>query len=145
MSFATLPDLILEPLVKSALMEDLGSYGDVTTRAVIPEDVTYSARLRARDWRVFYPGHGAAVTAPQERLDWLIHHRKGREAEILACLAQAPATPAELARAIYQETPAALLPAAERNVFAHLVDLAGRSIVEPCGAFTETGSFQILA
>ena len=49
MSFATLPDLILEPLVKSALMEDLGSYGDVTTRAVIPEDVTYSARLRARE------------------------------------------------------------------------------------------------
>ncbi|PXW81130.1 nicotinate-nucleotide pyrophosphorylase [carboxylating] [Ruegeria sp. P4] len=49
MSFATLPDLILEPLVKSALMEDLGSYGDVTTRAVIPEDVTYSAHLRARE------------------------------------------------------------------------------------------------
>ncbi len=49
MSFATLPDLILEPLVKSALMEDLGSYGDVTTRAVIPDDVTYSARLHARE------------------------------------------------------------------------------------------------
>ena len=49
MSFATLPDLILEPLVKSALMEDLGAYGDVTTRAVIPDDVTYSARLRARE------------------------------------------------------------------------------------------------
>jgi nicotinate-nucleotide pyrophosphorylase (carboxylating) len=49
MSFATLPDLILEPLVKSALMEDLGSYGDVTTRAVIPDDATYSARLRARE------------------------------------------------------------------------------------------------
>jgi len=49
MSFATLPDLILEPLVKSALMEDLGAYGDVTTRAVIPDDVRYSARLRARE------------------------------------------------------------------------------------------------
>ena len=49
MSFATLPDLILEPLVKSALMEDLGAYGDVTTRAVIPGDVTYFARLRARE------------------------------------------------------------------------------------------------
>ena len=49
MSFATLPDLILEPLVKSALMEDLGAYGDVTTRAVIPDDVSYSARLRARE------------------------------------------------------------------------------------------------
>ena len=49
MSFATLPDLILEPLVKAALMEDLGAYGDVTTRAVIPDDVTYAARLRARE------------------------------------------------------------------------------------------------
>ncbi|WP_122076246.1 MBL fold metallo-hydrolase [Pseudophaeobacter sp. EL27] len=102
------------------------------------------ARLRARDWRVFYPGHGAAITAPQERLDWLISHRKGREAEILTCLAEAPATPAELARMIYKETPVALLPAAERNVFAHLVDLVGRSRVAPCGEFRETGRFQIL-
>ena len=47
-SYATLPDLILEPLVKSALMEDLGTYGDITTRAVIPADVTYTARLNAR-------------------------------------------------------------------------------------------------
>jgi nicotinate-nucleotide pyrophosphorylase (carboxylating) len=43
-----LPDLILEPLVRAALMEDLGTYGDVTTRSVIPEGTTYSARLRAR-------------------------------------------------------------------------------------------------
>lgn len=47
-TYATLPDLILEPLVKSALMEDLGTYGDITTRAVIPADVTYTARLNAR-------------------------------------------------------------------------------------------------
>lgn len=47
-SYATLPDLILEPLVKSALMEDLGTYGDITTRAVIPADVTYTAQLNAR-------------------------------------------------------------------------------------------------
>ncbi len=43
-----LPDLILEPLVRAALMEDLGTYGDVTTRSVIPEGTAYSARLRAR-------------------------------------------------------------------------------------------------
>ncbi len=49
MSFATVPDLILEPMVKAALMEDLGSYGDVTTRAVIPAETTYSARLNARE------------------------------------------------------------------------------------------------
>ena len=49
MSFATVPDLILEPMVKAALMEDLGSYGDVTTRAVIPAETTYAARVNARE------------------------------------------------------------------------------------------------
>ncbi|RYG90570.1 carboxylating nicotinate-nucleotide diphosphorylase [Loktanella sp. IMCC34160] len=48
MSHAPLPDLILEPLVRAALMEDLGTYGDVTTRAVIPAGTTYQARLNAR-------------------------------------------------------------------------------------------------
>ncbi len=48
-AFSTLPDLILEPMVRAALMEDLGQNGDITTRAVIPADATYSARLRARE------------------------------------------------------------------------------------------------
>ncbi|MGJ8610877.1 MAG: carboxylating nicotinate-nucleotide diphosphorylase [Octadecabacter sp.] len=48
MSFASVPDLILDPMIRAALMEDLGSYGDVTTRAVIPADTTYTARLNAR-------------------------------------------------------------------------------------------------
>jgi len=49
MSFATLPDLILEPVIRNALMEDLGSYGDVTTRAVIPQDASYTACLNGRE------------------------------------------------------------------------------------------------
>ncbi|MCP9481794.1 carboxylating nicotinate-nucleotide diphosphorylase [Shimia sp. CNT1-13L.2] len=49
MSYATLPDLVLEPVVRNALMEDLGSYGDVTTRAVIPAGTTYNAALNARE------------------------------------------------------------------------------------------------
>jgi nicotinate-nucleotide pyrophosphorylase (carboxylating) len=49
MSFSTVPDLILEPMIRNALLEDLGSYGDVTTRAVIPDDTPYDARLNARE------------------------------------------------------------------------------------------------
>lgn len=45
---APLPDLILEPLVRAALMEDLGTYGDITTRTVIPAGTQYAARLHAR-------------------------------------------------------------------------------------------------
>ncbi|MGJ8583487.1 MAG: carboxylating nicotinate-nucleotide diphosphorylase [Marinosulfonomonas sp.] len=48
MSFASVPDLILEPMIRNALMEDLGSYGDVTTRAVIPAQTVYTAHLNAR-------------------------------------------------------------------------------------------------
>jgi nicotinate-nucleotide pyrophosphorylase (carboxylating) len=49
MSFSTVPDLILEPMVRNALLEDLGSYGDVTTRAVIPANTTYDAHINARE------------------------------------------------------------------------------------------------
>lgn len=47
--FAPLPDLLLEPLVRAALIEDLGPNGDVTTRAVIPASTRYRARLNARE------------------------------------------------------------------------------------------------
>ncbi|WP_137700282.1 MBL fold metallo-hydrolase [Marimonas lutisalis] len=89
------------------------------------------ARLRQSDWRVFHPGHGAPIDDPAARLDWLIAHRQGREAEILAALADGPATAFDLAKRIYTDTPKALLGAATRNVFAHLVDLTGKRRVTP--------------
>lgn len=97
--------------------------------------------LRARDWRVFHPGHGAPVDDPAGRLDWLITHRRGREASILKTLAAGPADAATLARRIYTETPPALLPAAERNVFAHLVDLLGKNQVAADGALHPNAVF----
>ncbi|MBS8226379.1 carboxylating nicotinate-nucleotide diphosphorylase [Vannielia litorea] len=48
MTHAPLPDLILEPFVRAALMEDLGTSGDITTRTVIPPGTAYTARLNAR-------------------------------------------------------------------------------------------------
>ncbi len=49
MSYASVPDLVLEATVRNALLEYLGTYGDVTTRAVIPNGTTYQARLNARE------------------------------------------------------------------------------------------------
>ncbi|MEX0276178.1 MAG: carboxylating nicotinate-nucleotide diphosphorylase [Ruegeria sp.] len=49
MTAPALPDLILEPLVRSALMEDLGANGDVTSQTVVPPDTTYCARINARE------------------------------------------------------------------------------------------------
>ncbi|MFC3570047.1 carboxylating nicotinate-nucleotide diphosphorylase [Paracoccus sp. TOH] len=44
-----LPDLVLEPLLRAALTEDLGTYGDITTRTVIPAGTRYRARIVARE------------------------------------------------------------------------------------------------
>lgn len=89
------------------------------------------ARLRALNARVFHSGHGDPVPDPNARIDWLVAHRKSREEQVLEALGtHGPQTVERLARHIYDtDTPPALLPAAERNVLAHLIDLVGRSMV----------------
>lgn len=102
------------------------------------------ARLAAREWSQFYPGHGAPVADPGARLDWLMSHRRAREAAILDRLAAGSATAEALSHAIYTETPPALLGAATRNVLAHLIDLYGKSMVEPQGALHRDAVFRLV-
>jgi glyoxylase-like metal-dependent hydrolase (beta-lactamase superfamily II) len=90
-------------------------------------------KLEERDWRIFYPGHGAPVQDPKARLNWLLNHRLQRETQILDQLRIAPRTPKGLAEAIYTDTDSSLLGAAARNVFAHLIDLCSRGKVETDG------------
>tara|TARA_B110000908_G_scaffold135477_1_gene160270 strand:- start:96 stop:1007 length:912 start_codon:yes stop_codon:yes gene_type:complete len=99
------------------------------------------AKLEDCEWRIFYPGHGGAIDTPTERLDWLIDHRLSREAAILDLLEEAPATALQLAKAIYTETPPALLGAATRNVLAHLIDLVGQTEVFAIGSVSEDALF----
>ncbi|WP_298847981.1 MBL fold metallo-hydrolase [uncultured Ruegeria sp.] len=101
-------------------------------------------RLRSREWSVFHAGHGAPITTPAKRLDWLIQHRQSRENQILTALKDTDWTARQLAERIYTETPAALLPAAERNVFAHLVDLTGKKQVTPIGGLSASSVFRRL-
>ena len=91
--------------------------------------MTSLARLRALAPRRLLPGHGAPVEDALARIDWMIAHRQARETAIVEALARGPATAAGLTARVYSDTPAALLPAAERNVLAHLVDLMGKSRV----------------
>ncbi|MEP4337221.1 MAG: MBL fold metallo-hydrolase, partial [Roseobacter sp.] len=100
------------------------------------------AQLARHSWRVFYPGHGAPITDPNARLDWLIAHRMGREAAILSALEPGPARADEIAYTVYADTPAALLAAATRNVLAHLIDLTGKSKVRPLDPLTGNARFE---
>ncbi|MER9236987.1 carboxylating nicotinate-nucleotide diphosphorylase [Mesorhizobium sp. M0622] len=47
-SFSPLPSTLIEPIVRSALLEDLGRCGDLTSDAVIPHDCTATLVLKAR-------------------------------------------------------------------------------------------------
>lgn len=102
------------------------------------------ARLQREPWRIFYPGHGAPVRSPRARLDWLVTHRRDRETSILNALAAGPRTAAEIARVVYHDVSAGLLPAAERNVLAHLIDLEGKSQVRHRGPLSAEAPFEFI-
>lgn len=85
-------------------------------------------RLLERRWSVAYAGHGAPIADPVGRLRWLVEHRLGREAQILAALSDMM-TLETLTEAVYADVDPSLLPAAQRNVFAHLIDLDQRGLV----------------
>jgi glyoxylase-like metal-dependent hydrolase (beta-lactamase superfamily II) len=100
--------------------------------------------LSLRPWAQMLPGHGAPITQPTARLAELTLHRRARETQVLTALADGPANAASLAARIYTESPAALLPAAARNVLAHLVDLHARNLITTANVITPHSHFQTI-
>lgn len=100
-------------------------------------------RLQSVGATVGLPGHGAPIPDLQARLSDLIAHRTARERQIRAALSEGTATPAQIARAIYTDVPSALLPMAERNVLAHLVDLTGRGLAKCEGPLSARARYTI--
>jgi len=102
------------------------------------------ARLAGQRWTTLLPGHGAPVADPAARLAELAAHRNRRESEIVTALQAGPATASGLVTAIYTDLPAHLHRAAERNVFAHLLDLAHRNSVESEGTPSPAAQFRLV-
>jgi len=48
MTLTSLPDLMLEPIIRAALLEDLGRAGDITTDSIVPENLEWQAAIAAR-------------------------------------------------------------------------------------------------
>lgn len=97
-------------------------------------------KLLARDWSVAHSAHGAPIEDVSGRLKWLVDHRLDREAQILAALGE-PIDLESLTAQVYSDIAAYMLPAAQRNVFAHLVDLFQRGIVDATPALSEAAKF----
>jgi glyoxylase-like metal-dependent hydrolase (beta-lactamase superfamily II) len=82
-----------------------------------------------------FPGHGPALTEdPSAVLVYYGEHREFRRRQILAALAEGPASPADLVARIYADVDRALWPAAESSTRAALEVLVAEGQVEPAGA-----------
>lgn len=104
-----------------------------STSLISPPDgdmTDYMASLRKlamQRWDRFLPGHGAPIFDPAMRLAELVIHREQREIAILEVLAGGATDIERIARAVYPALAIKLIPAAKRNILAHLIDLHGRN------------------
>ena len=106
-------------------------YGDLR------QFMTSCRLLQTKEFDLFLPGHGDIVKNPSERLNFLINHRLGRERQIKETIKNTPLTALEITEIVYTDVENSLIPAATRNVFAHLIDLSERGIVKFHGEISE--------
>jgi glyoxylase-like metal-dependent hydrolase (beta-lactamase superfamily II) len=102
------------------------------------------ARAAAGTDRLLLPGHGRPVADPLAMIDWQIAHRRDRERQVLEALRDGPADAAALAARIYRGLAPALLPAAARNVLAHLLALQAAGAVAAEGTIAAHVPFRRL-
>lgn len=100
-------------------------------------------KLKGRDERIYWPGHGGPVRDPPRFVRALLHHRRQREASILGRLAAGDRTIPAVVGAIYQGLSPALRGAAGLSVFAHLEDLVSRGVVETDGSPALGGDYRL--
>ena len=109
---------------------------DWSTTLISPPEGDVAAFLRSCDHLLelehdlYLPAHGAPIQEPSVRVSALAAHRRTREEQILNALVSGPGTPDQIARTVYHDLAPGLLPAAARNVLAHLVDLSERGLVQ---------------
>lgn len=110
-----------------------------STTVVVPPDGDMAAymasleKLRGRDDRIYYPAHGPAAEDPGGYVDWLIAHRRERERQIVALIAESPRDVPGIVAAAYPGLDPRLGTAAGGSVLAHLIDLEHRGLVVRSG------------
>ena len=106
-------------------------YGDLT------QFMTSCRLLQSMKFDLFLPGHGDPVKNPSDRLNFLVNHRLERECQIKETIKKTALTALEITEIIYTDIDSSLIPAATRNVFAHLIDLNERGQVGFQGDMSE--------
>ena len=81
-------------------------------------------RLAALGPERIYPGHGPVIDDPLDVIAQYLEHRRMRDAQVAACLADGVTDPDAIVARIYPDLSAELRPAARATVEAHLAYLA---------------------
>jgi glyoxylase-like metal-dependent hydrolase (beta-lactamase superfamily II) len=106
-----------------------------STSVIAPPDGSMGAymasleKVRGRDETIYWPGHGGPVLEPQRYVRALAHHRRQREAAILAALEAGAETVPDLVAKVYVRLDPSLVRAAGLSTLAHLEDLRERGLV----------------
>ena len=107
-----------------------------STTVVVPPDGDMAAYMRSmellreRKDRIYYPAHGPAVTKPAQLVRGMIGHRMQRERQILKLVGERPRDIPDIVANAYPGLDQRLVPAAGGSVYAHLLDLERRGLVE---------------
>ena len=113
-------------------------YGDLT------QFMASCRLLQTKEFNLFLPGHGDPVKNPSERLSFLVNHRLERESQIKEAIKETALTAFEITEIIYTDIDSSLIPAATRNVFAHLIDLDARGLLKFQGNISEKSKAVLL-
>jgi glyoxylase-like metal-dependent hydrolase (beta-lactamase superfamily II) len=107
-----------------------------STTVVFPPDGDMAAymqsldKLRQRDDRIYYPAHGPPVTNPQQYVRHLAGHRMQRETQILRLIRERARDIPDIVANAYPGLDPRLVTAAGGSVYAHLLDLQRRGLVQ---------------
>jgi glyoxylase-like metal-dependent hydrolase (beta-lactamase superfamily II) len=98
-------------------------------------------KLRSRAETIFWPGHGGPVREPQRWMRALAHHRRQREASILARIEAGDAEVSAIVAKVYDNLNPALVGAATLSTLAHLEDLVAKGLVAMEGELGRSAKF----
>jgi len=98
-------------------------------------------RLCEREEEIYYPTHGAPIQRPQRFVRGLVVHRRMRENQIVNCLEKGISTISEMVKVMYVGLDERLIPAAQRSVFAHVIDMTERGKLSCDGEIRLDGEY----
>lgn len=105
-----------------------------STSVILPPDgnmnqyISSLEKIKARNFEILYPTHGAPIPKPRDFIDAYIAHRLEREKQIIECLKNGISYIKDMVPLLYANVDKRLWPAAARSIHAHLIRLVENKI-----------------